>query len=188
MHHRTEYFFLVLRWNKYIAIKRRKLFSNLSRLLLRLFKLCLKLLCRGLFVQLVVGEGGGAHGNEVGSAVVKDKDTCSVCLVAEVSCVVSVDSCLIVRGEPIIPIESARNAVKRDACLLSLSLYCEELLVGGGKAAYYLADQLLRAGIEVKIIEKMKERVEKYGDEKYTVLLCHDPEILPGQNGVLKIL
>ena len=33
----------------------------------------------------------------------------------------------------------------------------DTLIVGGGKAAYYLADQLLRAGIEVKIIEKMKE-------------------------------
>lgn len=35
--------------------------------------------------------------------------------------------------------------------------------------------------------EKSQAFVEKYGDEKYTVLLCHDPEILPGQNGVLKI-
>ena len=29
--------------------------------------------------------------------------------------------------------------------------------------------------------------VEKYGDPKYTALLCHDPEILPGKNGALKI-
>ena len=35
--------------------------------------------------------------------------------------------------------------------------------------------------------ENSRAFVEKYGDEKYTVLLCHDPEILPGQNGVLKI-
>ncbi|MBQ8387610.1 MAG: N-acyl homoserine lactonase family protein [Clostridia bacterium] len=35
--------------------------------------------------------------------------------------------------------------------------------------------------------EKSRAFVEKYGDEKYTVLLCHDPDILPGQNGVLKI-
>ena len=35
--------------------------------------------------------------------------------------------------------------------------------------------------------KKSREFVEKYSDEKYTALLCHDPDILPGQNGVLKI-
>ncbi len=35
--------------------------------------------------------------------------------------------------------------------------------------------------------ENSRAFVEKYGSEKYTVLLCHDSEILPDQNGVLKI-
>ena len=35
--------------------------------------------------------------------------------------------------------------------------------------------------------ENSRAFVEKYSDEKYTVLLCHDPEILPGENGALKI-
>ena len=35
--------------------------------------------------------------------------------------------------------------------------------------------------------ENSRKFVEKYSDEKYTVLLCHDADILPGQNGVLKI-
>ena len=35
--------------------------------------------------------------------------------------------------------------------------------------------------------EMSRAFVEEYSDKKYTVLLCHDPEILPGQNGVLKI-
>lgn len=35
------------------------------------------------------------------------------------------------------------------------------LIVGGGKAAYYLADQLLRDGIEVKIIESNLHRCEE---------------------------
>lgn len=34
----------------------------------------------------------------------------------------------------------------------------DTMIVGGGKAAYYLADQLLRAGIEVKIIESNLDR------------------------------
>ena len=37
----------------------------------------------------------------------------------------------------------------------------DTLIVGGGKAAYYLADQLLRAGIEVKIIESDLKRCEE---------------------------
>ena len=37
----------------------------------------------------------------------------------------------------------------------------DTLIVGGGKAAYYLADQLLRAGIEVKIIESNYERCKE---------------------------
>lgn len=37
----------------------------------------------------------------------------------------------------------------------------DTLIVGGGKAAYYLADQLLRAGIEVKIIESDFKRCEE---------------------------
>lgn len=37
----------------------------------------------------------------------------------------------------------------------------ETLIVGGGKAAYYLADQLLRAGIAVKIIESNYKRCEE---------------------------
>lgn len=35
------------------------------------------------------------------------------------------------------------------------------LIVGGGKAAYYLGDQLLRMGIDVKIIENDRERCEE---------------------------
>ena len=37
----------------------------------------------------------------------------------------------------------------------------ETMIVGGGKAAYYLADQLLRAGIAVKIIESNFERCKE---------------------------
>ena len=37
----------------------------------------------------------------------------------------------------------------------------DTMIVGGGKAAYYLADQLLRAGIEVKIIESNLKRCEE---------------------------
>ena len=37
----------------------------------------------------------------------------------------------------------------------------ETMIVGGGKAAYYLADQLLRAGISVKIIESNYKRCEE---------------------------
>ena len=37
----------------------------------------------------------------------------------------------------------------------------DTLIVGGGKAAYYLADQLLRAGIQVKIIENDLHRCEE---------------------------
>ncbi len=37
----------------------------------------------------------------------------------------------------------------------------DTMIVGGGKAAYYLADQLLRAGIEVKIIESDFQRCEE---------------------------
>ena len=37
----------------------------------------------------------------------------------------------------------------------------DTMIVGGGKAAFYLADQLLRAGIEVKIIESDRARCEK---------------------------
>ena len=35
------------------------------------------------------------------------------------------------------------------------------MLVGGGRSAYYLADQLIRAGISVKIIERDRDRCEK---------------------------
>ncbi len=35
------------------------------------------------------------------------------------------------------------------------------LIIGGGKTTYYLADQLLNAGISVKIIEKKKRRCEE---------------------------
>ena len=35
--------------------------------------------------------------------------------------------------------------------------------------------------------ENSKKFIEKYGTEEYITLLCHDPEILPGQNGALKI-
>lgn len=35
------------------------------------------------------------------------------------------------------------------------------LIIGGGKAAYYLADQLLHAGVSVKIIENDKHRCEE---------------------------
>lgn len=37
----------------------------------------------------------------------------------------------------------------------------DTMIVGGGKAAYYLADQLLRAGIQVTIIESDRERCKK---------------------------
>lgn len=37
----------------------------------------------------------------------------------------------------------------------------DTMIVGGGKAAYYLADQLLRAGIQVKIIESDLKRCEE---------------------------
>ena len=36
--------------------------------------------------------------------------------------------------------------------------------------------------------ENSRAFVEKYSDEKYTVLLCHDPDILPGKNGALEII
>jgi trk system potassium uptake protein TrkA len=35
------------------------------------------------------------------------------------------------------------------------------LIIGGGKAAYYLADQLIRMGIDVKIIESDRKRCEE---------------------------
>ncbi len=38
------------------------------------------------------------------------------------------------------------------------------MIIGGGKAAYYLADQLLKAGIEVKIIEIDRKRCEELSD------------------------
>jgi len=37
----------------------------------------------------------------------------------------------------------------------------DTMIIGGGKAAYYLAKQLLHAGISVKIIERDKERCEE---------------------------
>lgn len=36
--------------------------------------------------------------------------------------------------------------------------------------------------------EKSEAFIEKYADPRYTVLLCHDPDILPGENGLLQIL
>ena len=35
------------------------------------------------------------------------------------------------------------------------------MIIGGGKAAYYLASQLLHMGISVKIIEQDKKRCEE---------------------------
>lgn len=35
---------------------------------------------------------------------------------------------------------------------------------------------------------KSEEFIRKYRDARYEVLLCHDPEILPGRNGVLRIV
>ena len=35
------------------------------------------------------------------------------------------------------------------------------MIIGGGSAAYYLADQLIRSGISVKIIENSRERCEE---------------------------
>ena len=35
------------------------------------------------------------------------------------------------------------------------------MIIGGGKAAYYLAKNLLDVGIDVKIIESNKERCEE---------------------------
>lgn len=40
----------------------------------------------------------------------------------------------------------------------------DALIVGGGKIAFYLAQQLLRAGIAVKIIEKDRKRCEELSD------------------------
>ena len=56
----------------------------------------LDLFSSGLFNKLIVGERSYAHRNEVGSAVVKDEDTGNICGVAEVSCMVSVDSTLLI--------------------------------------------------------------------------------------------
>ena len=42
------------------------------------------------------------------------------------------------------------------------------MIIGGGKAAYYLARQLLQSGIDVKIIENDRERCEEL-----SVLLPH---------------
>lgn len=37
----------------------------------------------------------------------------------------------------------------------------DTMIIGGGKAAYYLASQLINAGVDVKIIERDKERCEE---------------------------
>ena len=37
----------------------------------------------------------------------------------------------------------------------------DTMIIGGGSAAYYLADQLIRSGISVKIIENSRERCEE---------------------------
>ena len=56
------------------------------------------LISRSLNNFYVVGEGGGAHRNEVGVAGVENKNTGNVCLVSEVSCVVCIDSILVSAG------------------------------------------------------------------------------------------
>ena len=38
------------------------------------------------------------------------------------------------------------------------------IIIGGGKSAYYLADQLIKTGIDVKLIEKDPERCEELSD------------------------
>ena len=38
------------------------------------------------------------------------------------------------------------------------------IIIGGGKSAYYLADQLIKTGIDVKLIEKNPERCEELSD------------------------
>ena len=48
-------------------------------------------------------------------------------------------------------------------------------IVGGGKVGYYLAKELLSLGINVKIIDKDKERCEKLSQELYgATILCGD--------------
>ena len=72
---------------------------------------------------------------------------------------------------------------------------CVVELTHGGKDYVICGDECYsRRCLTEKIVtgssknpENSKKFIEKYGSEKYITLLCHDPEILPGQNGALKI-
>lgn len=55
--------------------------------------------------------------------------------------------------------KEARNFLKRIGFRTNQVKSC--MIVGGGRASYYAAEQLIRAGIDVRIIEENKERCEK---------------------------
>ncbi len=73
---------------------------------------------------------------------------------------------------------------------------CVVEIEAGDKTFVVAGDECyLRACLEKQIPtgrscdpEKSEEFIRKYRDAKYEVLLCHDPEVLPGRNGVLRIL
>ncbi len=64
------------------------------------------------------------------------------------------------------------------------------MIIGGGRAAYYLADQLIRNGIEVKIIEKSRSRCEHLYELLPKAVIINgdgtDPELLK-EEGIASI-
>ena len=105
------------------------------------FKLGSDLLSRGLFYILKILEGSGVLRNEVGGAVVENKDTGYVCRPAELFCVLGIDLVLVsIVGCCVAHIVGEVGNVGSYVCLLAVQLEVEvlagaaELLSADGNA------------------------------------------------------
>ena len=69
----------------------------------------------------------------------------------------------VLKEDDIISFVSTRKSAKRffDAIGFKTNHVRDTMIIGGGTTSYYLADQLIHAGIDVKIIERDRERCEE---------------------------
>lgn len=69
----------------------------------------------------------------------------------------------VLKEDDVISFVSTRKSAKRffDAIGFKTNHVRDTMIIGGGTTSYYLADQLIHAGIDVKIIERDRERCEE---------------------------
>lgn len=117
-------------------------------------------------LKFIVGEGSVLHNKSLVEVANMTKSEVLICAVEREEEVTIPNGSFVLKEQDTISIIASPVAAKDFFKRIGVDTHQVKntIIVGGGRMAYYLAEQLIRTGISVKIIEKDRERCEELSE------------------------